>query len=209
MEKRTRSKRQTWILTGISVLVIAAVAAGIIYWTVLSQRIYVDSASIEAPEITLSPSHAGVLEQLYVQPGDTVIANQTVAQVGDELIPSKIAGVIVAIDQKIGAQIAPGQPIVTMIDPDQLRVVGEVDENKGLSDMHVGDPVVFTVDAFGNTAFSGVVDEVSPTSKQSGIVFNISNQREVKQFAVKGRFDVSKYPQLKNGMSARMWIYVR
>jgi multidrug efflux pump subunit AcrA (membrane-fusion protein) len=87
--------------------------------------------------------------------------------------------------------------------------VGEIDENKGLDLIKVGDPVTFTVDAFGGQKFSAVVDEISPTSNQSGIVFNISNSRETQQFDIKARFDTTTYTQLKNGMSARMWIYLK
>jgi len=43
-------------------------------------------------------------------------------------------------------------------------------------------------------------------SREGDVVFNISDKREVKQFDVKVRFDISKYPELKNGMSAKMWI---
>jgi multidrug resistance efflux pump len=202
-----KSSRRKWIITGILACAIGAAAGGFIYWKVTSSRVYVDSASIQAPEIVLAPSAAGILEQVYVQEGDEVPANTTVARVGDELIQSKVAGIIVSVPDTEGAQIAPGEAVVTMIDPTQLRVVGEVDEDKGLDRIQVGDTVIFTVDAFGSMQFSGVVDEVAPTSQQSQIVFNISDQREEQQFDVKARFDISAYPQLKNGMSARMWVY--
>jgi len=65
----------------------------------------------------------------------------------------------------------------------------------------------FTVDAFGSKKFFGIVDEISPISDQSGIVFNISDKREVKQFDIKVRFDIKAYPQLKEGMSAKIIIY--
>jgi hypothetical protein len=51
------------------------------------------------------------------------------------------------------------------------------------------------------------VDEVAPTSEQSSVVFNISDQRPTNQFAVYVRFDPTQYPQLKNGMSAKIWVY--
>jgi multidrug resistance efflux pump len=209
-QKHTRSHgRRVWIQTGALVLLIAAAAGGLIYWQVLSKRVYIDTASIEAPEIDLSPSQPGILEDVYVNEGDRVNANQTVARVGDQLIQSKVAGVIVSVPDTVGAQVNANAPVVTMIDPTQLRVVGALDENKGLSRVQVGDTVVFTVDAFGGKQYSAVIDEISPTSQQSQIVFNISDQREEKQFDVKGRFDTSSYPELKNGMSARMWVYVQ
>jgi PAS domain-containing protein len=90
---------------------------------------------------------------------------------------------------------------------DHLRVVAQVEEDKGLANIKVGQRVAFTVDVFGSKKFEGVVDEVSPTSRQGDVVFNISSQRQVNEFNVKIRFDVSKYPELKNGMSAKAWIY--
>ena len=201
--------RRTWILTGLVALIIIVAAVGSIYWRITSMRISIDTASIEAPEIDLSPSTPGILEDVYVNEGDSVAANTTVARVGDQLIQTKVAGIILSVPDTVGAQVNAGTAVVTMIDPTSLRVVGEIDENKGLSRIAVGDSVTFTVDAFGSQTFSGVVDEVAPTSNQSGVVFNISNQRETQQFDIKARFDTSEYPQLKNGMSARMWIYTK
>ena len=203
------SARTRWIRTGAAVLAIVLVATGFIYWQVISKRIYVDTASIQAPQIILAPSHAGILEGVYVNEGDQVNAGQTVARVGDELVQSKVAGIIVSVPDTVGAQVNAGSPVVTMIVPGQLRVVGSVSEDKGLSRIAVGDPITFTVDAFGSKQFSGVVDEIAPTSQQSQIVFNISGQRAEQQFDVKARFDTAAYPLLKNGMSARMWIYVQ
>lgn len=201
--------RKHWIRTGLLATGIALAAAGLIYWRVTSSRVYVDTATVEAPLIALAPSQSGTLEEVYVNVGDTVNKNTTVARVGNELIKSKVAGIIVSEPDTIGAQITPGEAVVTMIDPSQLRVVGKVDETKGLNRIQVGDSVTFTVDAFGSRQFNAVVDEVSPTSEQSGIVFNISSQRQVQQFEIKARFDTGTYSDIKNGMSARMWIYPR
>lgn len=202
-----KTSRSTWARTIAVAIVLVAGAGGFAYWQVQAQRVYVDTASVQAPEIALAPSQPGVLQEVFVQEGDQVAANAAVARVGNEIIKSKVAGVIVSVPETIGAQISPNQAVVTMIDPTQLRIVGELDENKGLDRVHVGDPITFTVDAFGSKKYSGVIDEVSPTSQQSEVVFNISDQREEKQFDVKARFDISAYPELKNGMSARMWIY--
>ena len=206
---KKQSARATWIRTGIVVVAIAAIAGGIIYYQVINKRVYVDTSSIQAPEIDLAPSQAGILEDVYVNEGDQVVANQTVARVGNQLIQAKVSGIIITVPDTVGAQVNAGTPVVTMIDPSQLRVVGEVSEDKGLSRIKVGDPVTFTADTFGGKEFSGVVDEIAPTSQQTQIIFNISDQREEQQFDVKVRFDTTAYPQLKNGMSAKMWIYVQ
>lgn len=198
--------KKQWIIAGIIVLGLLGMLGTMIYERYFAKTVYIDTATIQAPEIPLAPSQQGVLEEIYVQPGDMVLRGATVARVGTELITAQTDGLIVDTNSQIGTMVSANAAVVTMIDPTALRVVGLIDEDKGLNRVAVGDPVVFTVDAFGSTKFSGVVDEVAPTSNESGIVFNISDKRETKQFAIKARFDISRYPQLHNGMSARMWI---
>ena len=93
-----------------------------------------------------------------------------------------------------------------MIDPTQLRVVGQIDEDKGLTDIKVGDVAKFTVDAFGSKEYDGVVDEIGQTS-QTSVINNIFNQRPTNEFDIYVRFNPARYPELKSGMSARVWVY--
>lgn len=202
----TASFRQRALFGTIAILIL--LGAGVYAYMQYSNReVDISSSTISAPLISLSANDSGRLDAVYVQAGDTVPANTPVALVGTDVVKTKVAGLIVDVTNTIGAQVPAGQPVVKMIDPSQLRVVGKIDENKGLSQIQVGDPVNFTVDAFSGQTFHGIVDEVAPTSNQSGIVFNISNQRQTQQFDVKARFDVNAYPQLKNGMSARMYVF--
>jgi len=189
------------------VLVIGGGIAAAAYLLVSSQQVYIDKAALNAPSIPLAPSSSDTLKQVFVSPGDTIAPNTVVAQVGTELIKSTVGGLVISTDNDVGALVAAGTPVVTMIDPTQLRVVGQLDENKGLTDVKVGDRATFTVDAYGGKKFEGVVDEVSPTSRTGDIVFSISDKREAQSFDVKVSFDRSAYPDLKNGMSARIWVF--
>ncbi len=189
------------------VLVVGGGIAAVAYFAVSNQSVYIDQADIEAPQTALSPTTAGTLMQVYVSPGDTVAPDGVVAEVGTELIRSTAGGLVISIDNDIGATIAPGTAVVTMIDPTQLRVVGHLDENKGLANLVPGQRAMFTVDAFGSKQYEGVVDEVSPTAHAGDVVFSISDQRQTQTFDVKIAFDENSYPELKNGMSARIWVY--
>lgn len=190
------------------VLILAAVGGAIVaYLAITSKRVYIEKSIVDAPEIDLAPTATGVLEDMFVKAGDTVTANEVVARVGDELIKSKIAGIVTKADASVGQTYNPGQVVVAMVDPSQLRVVGKIDENKGLDRVHVGDYAIFTVDAFGSKQYSGVVDSVSPEAESGSVVFTISDQRAEQVFDVKVRFDQSAYPELKDGMSARLWVY--
>ncbi len=198
--------KNKWVQSG-GVVVLALVVAGAwLYFKSSTTRVSIDTSQILAPNINLSPDAPGQLQQIYVQEGDTVPANTVVARVGSELIKTQVAGVITSIQNNIGATYQPGQAAVTMIDPAQLRVVGTIDENKGLSQLQVGQIAFFTVDAFGSKQYQGIVDEISPTANQQSVVFNIS---VTQQFNIKVRFDAQAYPELKNGMSAKLTIFTK
>lgn len=199
-------KKRLTIFGGIAAVIIVAGVVGA-YLILSNNRVSIDTASIKAPLIDLAPTSAGRLNAVYVNEGDTVAANTPVAEVGTEIITAKVAGIIVNVEDTVGANVTPGQSVVTEIDPSQLRVVGSIDENKGLSQIKVGNPVHFTVDAFGGKTFTAVVDEIAATSNASDIVFSVSNKRQEQSFDVKARFDTNAYPELKNGMSARMSVY--
>ena len=192
------------------ILIVLALGGAIGAYLVISNRsVYIEKSTIQAPGIALAPTSSGVLEDMYVKAGDNVTANEVVARVGDELIKTKVAGVITKAEAAVGQTFNPGQTVVTMIDPTALRVVGQLDENKGLDRVHVGQYAVFTADAFGSRQYSGIVDAVSPQAESGDVVFQISDKRQEQVFDVKVRFDNGAYPELKDGMSARLWISVQ
>ncbi|MEY4744169.1 MAG: hypothetical protein RL272_114 [Candidatus Parcubacteria bacterium] len=186
---------------------IAILTAAALYVRTASGRLTFDKAQVSAPVIDLAPQDPGVLEELYVHAGDTVPANAAVARVGGELIKTKTAGEIVGVKADVGKLFNRGEAVVTMIDRGLLRVVVRVGEDKGLKEIRVGQLASFTVDAFGSERFVGTVDEISPTSREGGLVFSISDKRETKEFDVKIRFDADAHPEIKNGMSAKVAVY--
>jgi multidrug resistance efflux pump len=198
------------ILRNISIVVMAIVlAGGFLYWQKSSTKVSIDNSTISAPQISLSPDTAGELKTVYVNEGDEVPANTVVAQVGNELLKTQVAGIITSVNRQIGTTFNPGTAVVTMVDPTQLRIVGQLDENKGLDRIQVGQAATFTVDAFGGKTYQGVVDEVSSTANSGSVLFNISNERQTQIFDVNVRYDASEYPELKNGMSAKITVITK
>ena len=186
------NKTRRIMIFALIVFVVAASFIGLVYLDAISKRVYVEKSEIDAPQITLSSKSGGILEELFVKEGDQISANDVVARVGNELVKSKDAGLVINRQDSIGKYFNPGEEIVTMIKPEDLRVVGRLEEDKGLKDVKVGQRVVFEVDAFGTKQYEGIIDEVSPTSRASDVVFNISDQRQENEFNVKARFNLSQ-----------------
>ena len=170
-------------------------------------KIYVEDAQIVAPVIKLSAQQPGILEKVYVREGDTIPANTIVARVNGMPIKSKIAGIIINVQNTPGQYVTPQNTIVEMINPNELRVVGKVQEDKGLTEIKKGQKVIFTADAFASKEYAGVVDAISPAARSGDLVFSISDKRQEQEFDVSVRYLVSSHPELQQGMSAKMWIY--
>ena len=200
------SKRKQLMLLALFTF-LAAAAIALFYLYLSQDRVYVEDSYITANEINLSSTTGGKLQKLFVSAGDSVSANQVIAQVGNDLVKTKDSGMVISTNNEIGKNFSPNETVATMIRPQDLRVDAKVEEDKGLSDIKVGQEVTFTVDAFGSKKFAGIVDEISPTPRSGDVVFNISDARQEQEFDVKIRFDVYNYPEIKNGMSAKVWIY--
>jgi multidrug resistance efflux pump len=202
-----RAKANPWVSIPLVAVIVGGAVFGVLFYLISTSQVYIEDSNITAPSIVLGPNAPGVLQRIDVKEGDMVQANETVAQVGNELVKTKVAGQVIGVMNTIGQLVNPGSAVVTMIDPTQMRVVGQIEEDKGLSSVHVGQTAVFTVDAFGSKKFAGVVDEIVPTAVASDVVFNISDTREEQDFYVKVRYNTSEYTQFINGMSARIWVF--
>jgi multidrug resistance efflux pump len=198
------SKRQLLSALAVVLAIVAVVGGGYLY--AHAGEVYVDKAEISAPHIDLSANGSGILQAVYVNEGDLVPADTVVARVGNELVKTKVEALVVSVHADIGKTLAPGTPVVTVIDPGKLRLVGHLEEDKGLHLVQVGDTASFTVDAFGSKRYVGTVDEVAPASRDADLVFSISDKRESKVFDVFVRFDATTAAELKDGMSAKLWI---
>jgi multidrug resistance efflux pump len=202
--RKRPNRKQVLIGLGIAAVVVAVIAT--VYLIHEQKYVYTDNAQISAPLINLTTLSPGELKAVYVNQGDWLYPNEIVARVGDDMIRTQVAGVAVTVKQDLGANYTAGEPVVTMIEPSQLKVVAQVQEDKGLKDIYTGQEVQFTVDAFGSKVYEGTVEDVSDTSHATDVVFNISDKRQEQNFDVKIKFDTDAYPELTNGMSAKVWI---
>lgn len=207
--KRTLARfkeRQFLKRLGIILVILLLIGAYVLYKE-LSGRVFIDDSLIQAPIITISPSTSGSVQEMDVTEGQTVQKGDTLAVVGSQILRAQTDGLIITAPDLTGSSVSPQTQLIQMIQPVNLRVAGTIDENKGLNQIKVGQVVSFTVDAFPGQTFWGYVDEIAPTAKTAQLSFSISSERPTQQFVVYANFDAAKYPEIKNGMSAKLTIY--
>ena len=207
--KKENLFKKPWVQSLSAVVIIFGALIGFLFWQLKEHTVFIENSDLEAPVVNLSPTTPGTLNALYVKEGDRIAANTQIALVGSQIITAQTAGLVASAQNLLGQYFNPGQTVVSVINTADMKVVGSLEENKGLSDVAVGDRATFTVDAFPGKTYQGIVDEVAPTSQDTGVVFSISDTRPVKKFNVKVRFDGTQYPELLNGMSAKITVYTK
>lgn len=212
MEKENKKEnifKKPWVQSlGLTILVFSILAI-FLFWQSTKNTVLIENSQLEAPIISISPSTPGTLNALYVKEGDTVGVNESVALVGSSILTTQDGGIVESAPKIFGSYIAPGQTVVSIVNNQEMKVVGAVDETKGLNIIAKGQYASFTVDAFPGKTYEGIVDEVSATSVDTGVVFSISDKRPIKKFNVEVRFNISSYPELKSGMSAKITVYTK
>lgn len=198
-----------WVQSLAGIIIIASIILGFLFYKSISSYVGVDNAIVSSPIISIAPQTPGTLSEVYVNEGDKVTAGQQLARVDAEILTAKIDGVIVGVTNTPGQVFNSTTPVIKMIDPKESRILATIKENEGLSKIAVGNPVSFTIDAFGSKKYTGIVEEVSQTANSTSVVFNISDKRAVQEFTIKVKYDVSLYPELKNGMSSKIKVYYK
>jgi len=208
-KKRGSFLSKPWVQSLAAIVIIFGALGALLFWHSSSTKVSIDTSVLSAPTATIAATAGGPLNALYVKEGERVPANAAIAQVGTETLFAKAGGIVAGDPQVVGSYFAPGQKIISVVDDTHMRVVGTIDETKGLNKIQPGQRVSFTVDAFPGKKYEGTVDEVSPVSDDAGVAFSISDKRPVKKFNVYANIDTAAYPELKSGMSAKMTVYLK
>ncbi len=80
-------------------------------------------------------------------------------QYQDTEIKTPISGVITARYVNVGSTVAPGTPIVDIVDISRLKTTLSVGEKEAFA-LKVGDPVVFSLDVYPGKSFAGTVKNI-------------------------------------------------
>lgn len=202
---KNRKFKRVFIL----VVLVLLLSGGTFYYLKKEGRVFIDNSQIEVPIINITSEQPGILNEIDVTENQTVKKGDLLAIVGTQALRAQTEGIVIVVNKQIGSTATLQTSVVSIVNPDDFRVVGALDENKGLKDIRVGQAAAFTVDAFPGETFWGYVDEVGSTARQTQASFSISSERPVQQFNIFIRYDVNRYPQVKNGMSAKLTVYTK
>jgi HlyD family secretion protein len=88
-------------------------------------------------------------------------------------VQAPVDGIVIAEPVAVGATVAAGQPIVSIVDPSALYVNANIEETN-IARVHVGQPVIVHVDALG-ADIPGKVEAVTPATAGTFSILPSSN----------------------------------
>ncbi len=168
------------------------------------------SGTIEATEVSLGSIQGGRVDQVQVNEGDTVNADQILAVVnpggasrggsGREMIHSPLAGVVLYRHMEPGEIASAGAPLLTVTDPNNLKLTVYVPEDR-YGQIRLGQVLSVTVDSFPNESFAGTVSHIADQAEFTPRNVQTTDNRKTTVFAVRLNLPPSD-GKLKPGMPA-------
>lgn len=132
------------------------------------------------PDVTVSGT--GRVAKVHVQPGDVVATGDLLFEMIDAQsekgasceIAAPVSGAVTLLQAASGAQVYHGMLLCEIADLAALELSAEVDE-LDLDGIRVGDVLAYTLDAYGERAFSGTVTEIRPIGapRQNATYFDV------------------------------------
>lgn len=130
----------------------------------------------------VSVQASGRVAKVHVQPGDKVAVGDLLFEMIDAqsakdasaAITAPVSGAITLMQAVSGAQVYRGMLLCEIADLGALELSAEVDE-LDLPSIRVGDVLTYTLDAYGETTFTGTVTEIRPigSARQNATYFDV------------------------------------
>jgi HlyD family secretion protein len=192
------------------VVVLVVVSAGVYFFLQSSAHDgnLTVSGTIEATEVSLGSVAGGRIDQVNVQEGDQVTADEVVAVVsgaargasGREMIHTPLAGLVLYRHVEPGEIASAGAPLVTVIDPEHLQLTVYVPEDR-YGRIQLGQVLPVTVDSFPGETFEGTVTHIAAKAEFTPRNVQTTDNRKTTVFAI--RLDLEPAGgKLKPGMPA-------
>ena len=174
-------------------LLVALVGGGAYYYnqTTANANQLLISGTVEATEVRLGSLTGGRVTAVHVQEGDPVQVGQVLVEVnaasaarGKEMVHSPIDGVVLVRSYEPGEIAAPGAPLITVADLDDLTLTVYVPEDR-YGQLALGQQFPVTVDSYPNEEFAGTITQIADQAEFTPRNVQTSDSRKTTVFAVK------------------------
>lgn len=203
-------------LTIIGVIAVFIVIGGGGYYVYEGQNyVATDNASVQGTLVPLVVPSDGTLVTWTANIGSTVNHGTVLGQIdgltGYTNFNSPISGTIVQNNAVKNEVVVPGETVGYITNLNSVQIIAYIDETS-INNVVVGKPVDITIDAYPNTAFSGIVTQIGSSSavvmgglENTSISGNFNKQ--IQRIPVYISFQGTEGKALLPGLSANVSIH--
>lgn len=167
-------KNRKLVLAVAVIMILSLGAVSFYYWYMNTYFVVTEDARVSADIYRVSPQISGEILEINVQEGQAVRAGEVVARLNDTalspsantdlaLVKAPIDGLVVKRLAQPGEIAAAGQPILMLVNPRELYVTANIEEDK-LSRVRAGQKVDISLDAQPGKKYSGHVERIGKAS---------------------------------------------
>lgn len=216
-----KNKKIVLIVAVLMILSLGAVS--FYYWYMNTWYVATEDARVDTDIFRVSPQISGEILAIHVEEGQAVRAGEVVARLNDAtlspsanpdlvLVRSPIDGLVVKKVAHPGEIAAPGQPLLMVVNPRELYVTANLEEDK-LRRVRVGQKVEISLDALPGKKFSGHVERIGKASLSTFSLLPASSgstfTKVVQRVPVKIVFDERPAEYVEVNTNAYVRIHVK
>ena len=169
-------KHKAAIIGIFAAMLITLAGVGLYYWYNNEYFIATEDAQVTGDFVSITPQISGKLVEFNVKEGDSAVQDQIIgrieavgladASVDTSLLRAPISGLVIKNQSAKGEFVAAGSALAVMVDPDQLYISANIEENK-LQRIKPGQKVDITLDQFNGKVFSGKVESIGEAANSA------------------------------------------
>lgn len=216
-------KRKQVLYAILAVAIIVAGGGGYWFWYQSHYFIKSEDSRVAGDIYRVMPRISAKMTALQVEEGDTVLADQIVAQqdstnlatsvLDQAAMRSPISGTVIKTMAKAGEVVSPGQTVAMVVDKSKLYLNANIEEGD-INRVKVGQPVEFTVDTFPGHTLIGKVKEIGEATASTFSLLPATNTsgnftKVTQRVPIKISIDDQQGLSLAPGMSTVIKIHLK
>jgi multidrug resistance efflux pump len=178
-------KNNKLLVVVIQIMVAVVVLVTYYYWHMNHYYVISEDARINGDIYKVSPLVSGKILEIRVNEGDFIREEDIIARLDNSTLPanadldlttvkSPVSGLVVKKIAQVGEVAVSGQPIIMLIDPNNLYVTANIEETK-ISRLRSGQQVDVAIDALPGRKFTGKVAFVGEATMATFSLLPIAN----------------------------------
>ncbi|HHY74379.1 MAG TPA: HlyD family efflux transporter periplasmic adaptor subunit [Bacillus bacterium] len=169
-------ERKKSLIVILILIIGSGIGIGAYYWYQGAHYVKTEDARIAGTLYKVSPQISGEIENVYVEEGDVVQENQTLAEqnpanldpsmINKAIIKSPINGTVVKVYSKKKEIASPSQPLALVMDMNSLYVSANIEET-AINKIKEGQDVFVSLDLLGGKKLKGKVSKIGKATNST------------------------------------------